>query len=153
MTATLTRRAVVRGSGVVVLGAVLGFALARRSEAAKGTGPAGAAANGYGPTASSGAGTERLAALADVPDGGGIVLSDKRVVVTRTGEEVHAFSATCTHQGCTVDGVTDGGITCPCHGSVFDAATGEVLQGPASAPLPPVEVAVVDGDVVLPGGA
>lgn len=152
MTGTLTRRAVVRGSGVVVVGAVLGFALARRSDAARGTGPAGAAANGYGPPKQDG--TARLVApLADLPDGGGLVLADLHVVVTRTGDEVHAFSATCTHQGCTVDGVTDGRITCPCHGSAFDATTGEVVQGPATAPLAPVTVAVADGDVVLPGGS
>jgi Rieske Fe-S protein len=150
MTATLTRRTLLRGSGVVVVGAVLGFALARRSDAAGGSGPAGAAANGYGPAAS--AGGEHLAALADVPDGGGLVLPDQHVVLTRSGDEVHAFSATCTHQGCTVDGVSDGRITCPCHGSAFDAATGEVVQGPATTALAPVAVTVADGDVALGGG-
>jgi Rieske Fe-S protein len=148
MTATLTRRAVVRGSGVVVMGAGLGFALARRSDAARGAGPAGAAANGYGPTTSSGSG-ERLATLADVPDGGGLVLDDQHVVLTRSGDQVHAFSATCTHQGCTVDGVTDGRITCPCHGSAFDATTGKVVQGPATTGLAAVDVTVTDGTVTL----
>ena len=62
MTATLTRRAEMRGSGVVAVGAVLGFVWARRSDAARATGPSGAAANGYGPTASSGGG-QQLAAL------------------------------------------------------------------------------------------
>ena len=150
MTATLTRRAVVRGCGVVAVGAVVGFALARRSDAAQAVGPSGAAANGYGPT--SGSGGERLAALADVPDGGGLVLGDEHVVLTRSGDEVHAFSATCTHQGCTVDGVTDGRITCPCHGSAFDATTGKVVQGPATTGLAPVDVTVTDGEITLAGG-
>jgi Rieske Fe-S protein len=149
VTAALTRRAVLRGTGVVALGAVLGFALARRSEAARGTGPSGAGANGYGPSAA--AGGTRLAPLADVPDGGGLVLADDHVVVTRTGDEVHAFSATCPHQGCTVDGVADGRITCPCHGSAFDASTGKVLQGPATTPLPPIQVTVTDGVVMTTG--
>jgi Rieske Fe-S protein len=148
MTGTLTRRAVLRGSAVVVTGAVLGFALARRSDAARDTGPSGAAANGYGPSTAA-AGGERLAALGDVPDGGGLVLGDQHVVLTRTGDDVHAFSATCTHQGCTVDGVTDGRITCPCHGSVFDATTGKVVQGPATTGLAPVDVLVTNGVVVL----
>ncbi len=151
MTATLTRRAVMRGSGVVAVGAVLGFVWARRSDAARATGPSGAAANGYGPTASSGGGGQ-LAALADVPVGGGLVLADQHVVLTRSGDEVHAFSATCTHQGCTVDGVTDGRITCPCHGSVFDATTGKVVQGPATTGLAPVDVTVTAGEITLAGG-
>ena len=148
MTASLTRRAVMRGSGVVVVGAVLGFALARRSDAARATGPAGAAANGYGPSTAS-AGGDPLAALADVPDGGGLVLGDKHVVLTRSGEEVHAFSATCPHQGCTVGAVSDGRITCPCHGSAFDATTGKVVQGPATTGLAPVDVTVTDGEITL----
>ena len=149
MTAALTRRTVLRGSGVVLVGTVVGFALARRSDAARGTGPTGAAANGYGPA---GGGGERLAPVADVPDGGGLVLAGQHVVLTRTGDDVRAFSATCTHQGCTVDGVADGRITCPCHGSVFDAATGKVVQGPATTGLTAVDITVADGTVTLTGG-
>lgn len=147
---TLSRRSVLRGSGVVAAGAVLGYALTRRSDAASGTG-ATAAANAYGPAPAAGTSTP-LAALADVPDGGGLVLGDEHVVLTRSGDEVRGFSATCTHQGCTVDRVADGRIGCPCHGSVFDAATGAVLQGPATDPLPPVAVSVVDGAVTRTGG-
>jgi Rieske Fe-S protein len=36
-----------------------------------------------------------------------------------------------------------------CHGSAFDPADGSVLQGPASVPLVPVEVAVAGGEVRL----
>jgi len=39
-------------------------------------------------------------------------------------------------------------LDCPCHGSVFDAFTGEVLRGPAQAPLAPVPVTVSGQDVV-----
>ena len=149
MTAALSRRTVLRGSGVVAVGAVAGFLLARRTDAARGTGTA-VAANGYGPEPASTAST--LAPVADIPDGGGLVLADQRVVLVRSGDQVRAFSATCTHQGCTVDGVTDGLITCPCHGSTFDAGTGQVVSGPATRPLPPVQVEVADGVVTLPGG-
>jgi Rieske Fe-S protein len=79
----------------------------------------------------------------DVPVGGGTVFGDHKVVVTQPVQGTFAaFSATCTHQGCTVGEVTEGVITCPCHGSRFAVADGAVVRGPADAPLPPVAIAV-----------
>jgi Rieske Fe-S protein len=37
---------------------------------------------------------------------------------------------------------------CPCHGSAYDAATGHVINGPATRPLAPVAVRVEGGNVV-----
>lgn len=77
------------------------------------------------------------------------MLTDLELVVTRgSGAEVRCFSAVCTHQGCLVASVQSGRISCPCHGSEFDATTGAVLAGPAPSPLPAVPVSVVDGAVV-----
>ncbi|TDC58253.1 Rieske (2Fe-2S) protein [Micromonospora sp. KC207] len=91
-----------------------------------------------------------LAAVSDLPVGGGRILADQGVVLTRpTQETVKAYSATCTHAGCTVTRVTDGTIVCGCHNSVFDIADGSVRGGPAGSPLPPVAVAVRDGQVLL----
>lgn len=69
------------------------------------------------------------------------------VLLTRTGqEEAVAFSAVCTHEGCTVAvGETEG--ECPCHGSRFDLTTGEATARPAQDPLAPIEVRVVDGEI------
>jgi len=141
----LTRASTLRGGLGALAGAAVGFAVARAG--GLGRGEAGSAvANAYGDAP---AGGRRLAALADVPADGGLVLADEGVVLVRgPGEEVHAFSSTCTHQGCPVSEVAGGRIVCPCHGSVFDAATGEVVAGPAPAPLPSVEVSVEDGDVL-----
>jgi Rieske Fe-S protein len=144
MAEEVTRRSALTATGAAVVGGVAGFAVARSSGAAKKRSGL-AAANAYGDTPSSAG--RALAALAAVPDGGGVVLDKPAVVITRTGSEVHAFSAVCTHQGCHVDKVSGGTIRCPCHGSRFDASTGEVVSGPASSPLPPVAVTVRNGEV------
>jgi Rieske Fe-S protein len=136
----LTRRGALRGSAVALLGAVAGYLAARDSTAARG--PRGATvANAYGPATADGG--RMLVALDQVPVGGGVVLGKEKVVVTRPApDDVRAFSAVCTHQGCTVDTVADGTIDCPCHGSSFDAETGAVRRGPAARPLPTVAVVV-----------
>ncbi|MFG1803537.1 Rieske (2Fe-2S) protein [Micromonospora carbonacea] len=91
-----------------------------------------------------------LAAVADLPVGGGRILADRGVVLTRpTQETVKAYSATCTHAGCTVTRVDGGTIVCGCHNSTFDIADGSVRGGPAGSPLPPVAVSVRDGQVLL----
>jgi Rieske Fe-S protein len=143
---SLTRRGLLRGSLVALAGGVGGYLVAQGSSAAR-SAPGVTAANAYGPA--EGAGGRRLVPLADVPVGGGVVLTGESLVVTRPApDDVRAFSAVCTHQGCTVDTVADGTIECPCHGSRFDAATGAVRHGPATRPLAPVAVAVRSGEVV-----
>ena len=88
-----------------------------------------------------------IATLADLPVGGGAILADRQLVVTRpTATEVRVLSAVCTHQGCLVDSVANGTISCPCHGSAF-SLTGEVTSGPATQPLPARQFSVVDGVV------
>ena len=57
----------------------------------------------------------------------------------------------CVHLGCRVPWCAPSqGFECPCHGSTFDAATGDVLNGPALEPLPSVAV-TVEGDLVVTG--
>ena len=60
------------------------------------------------------------------------------------GEQVRAFSATCTHLGCQVLWDAEAKhFRCPCHGGVYDAE-GKVLEGPPPRPLDAIE-ARVDG--------
>ena len=89
-----------------------------------------------------------VAATADIPEGGGKVLADRKIVVTQpTAGEFKAFSATCTHQGCAVKDVADGVIHCPCHNSTFSITDGSVRGGPATKPLPAVPI-TVSGDSI-----
>jgi len=53
-----------------------------------------------------------------------------------------AFSATCTHQPCTVSYSSGSSIRCPCHGATFSTNNGSVLGGPAPRPLPEYGVQV-----------
>lgn len=145
MDPAVSRRALIGGVVVTVAGAV-GFAVANNSSYAKQKRASSAAnSSGYGGTT----GRKTLTTLSAVPLGGGVVLSKQDVVVTRdSAGAVHAFSATCTHQGCQVAQVKNGQILCPCHGSRFDANTGNVVSGPATRSLPAVTVTVEGNDVV-----
>jgi Rieske Fe-S protein len=88
-----------------------------------------------------------LVKLADIKVGNAVATDGGRVLVTRTGESTAvAFNSTCTHMGCTVEAAGKK-LACPCHGSVYDAATAKVLEGPAPAPLRSVPVVVRDGSV------
>jgi Rieske Fe-S protein len=85
----------------------------------------------------------------DIPAGGGKVFDDQKIVVTQPSPgEFKAFSAICTHQGCTVGEVTTE-IVCPCHGSAFALADGSVVNGPATAPLPALNVSVSGSELTV----
>ena len=101
-------------------------------------------------SAPSGAPGEVIVATSEVPVGGGVILDERKVVVTQPSEgEFRAFSSICTHQGCAVTKVEDEAIVCACHMSLFAIADGAVLDGPADRPLPEVEVVVEGPDVTF----
>jgi Rieske Fe-S protein len=108
------------------------------------------AASGSG-AGSGGGGEAVLAKTSDVPVGGGTILADKKIVITQPQSGTfHAFTAVCTHAGCTVGSVSSGTINCPCHGSRFNISNGSVVNGPAASPLAPVNIKV-QGTSILPG--
>jgi Rieske Fe-S protein len=148
----LTRRAVLTGG--------CGAACAVALTACAGYGPGGPAAapapapaaapNAAGAPPAPAGGSPALVSTADVPVGGGVVLAAQGLVVTQpTAGTFKAFSATCTHQGCTVNEVAGGTINCPCHGSKFAVADGTPKAGPAKKPLPAKAVAVQGTSIVL----
>jgi len=109
------------------------------------------AASGSGAGSGGGGGAAVLAKTSDVPVGGGKILTDKKIVITQPQSgSFHAFTAVCTHAGCTVGSVSSGTINCPCHGSRFNASTGAVVNGPAASPLAPVNIKV-QGTSILQG--
>ncbi len=65
--------------------------------------------------------------------------------------DLAAYSAVCTHQACTVAyRPEEKKLACPCHGSVFDPARGAAVEnGPASSPLPRLDIEVREGEVFL----
>lgn len=96
--------------------------------------------------------------LADqVPVGGARAFTDPAqgvpaYVVQPAKDTFVAFSAVCTHMGCTVGFYQpDLQFRCPCHGSIFSATTGAVIQGPATLPLPGIEVKQSDGKLLADG--
>ena len=65
-------------------------------------------------------------------------------VLFRTKAGVFAYSAICTHQGCTVAyNKSTKRLQCPCHGAEFDPLkNGAPLGGPAQLPLTKLKVAI-----------
>ncbi len=148
MTASTTRRSVLAAAGAasaaVTLAACGGQDSAGDQE--KNTGEGGGDDGGEGGGAAKGV----LGKVADIPEGGGKVFKEQKIVVTRpSADEYKAFSAVCTHQGCAVKEVADGTINCPCHNSKFDISDGSVKAGPAKSPLPGQKVSVKGGEIHL----
>jgi len=154
----LNRRAVLAAGGVAgasaALLAVAGCATYSNSQSSARNTTANAAPTASGGPAASGDSSNQAAGAPDagasgtvvgpasgVPVGGGKIFADQSVVVTQpTAGTYKAFSAICTHQGCTVNAVSGGTINCPCHGSKFKIEDGSVANGPAKKALPAKQV-------------
>jgi Rieske Fe-S protein len=95
--------------------------------------------------------SDAIASASDVAPGNAVTFKNAgspAVLVHLDNGDFVAYSAICTHQGCTV-AYKNGQLACPCHGSVFDPAHGAaVVAGPAPKPLPEIPVKVQGGDVV-----
>lgn len=132
------RRTVLAGGGAAVA------AVVAACSSTPATGSGNSAPDAGSGSAGTGAGGGALGAVADIPDGGSLVVDG--VLLARTGDKVVGHSDVCTHRQCKVAAAGAQG-KCPCHGSVYNASTGEVIQGPAPSPLPEVAVTVRDGSV------
>lgn len=157
---------------LIQLGAALGLGSAAASALAACGGGGGGSAESGGNTAATGAsGTAGGSTVGGGPEvGKGQVIAKESkvaanaafpftdagtgrpgVLVRLENREFVAYSAACTHQACTVAYRKESSkLACPCHGSVFDPAKGAAVEtGPATLPLPELEINVRDGEVFL----
>ncbi len=96
-------------------------------------------------------GAVKLGPASRLPSGQGATYSDPSdgsadIVIRQSDGSLKAFSAVCTHAGCTV-GYQGGVIVCPCHGGEYSAQTGEVIAGPPPSPLAPKQVVEAGGQI------
>jgi 3-phenylpropionate/trans-cinnamate dioxygenase ferredoxin component len=81
----------------------------------------------------------------------GIVADGKEILVVNMGKTFTAIGNKCTHMGCKLSGGKMEGdvVRCPCHGSMFNVRTGEVVRGPAKKPEPVYTVTVENGELSI----
>jgi nitrite reductase/ring-hydroxylating ferredoxin subunit len=138
----MSRRTMLRGA--TVGGLALPVLAACGSNSSSGSDSSGSSGGSSGSSASG------TIAAKDVPVGGGTVIPDQKVVVVQpTKGDFKAYTAICTHQGCTVGQVQGGDIICPCHGSRFSIKDGAPVSGPAQAPLAAKKVSVSGGEITV----
>lgn len=147
------------GLGVLVIAgadAALGRALGRnrtgRRAAVAPPTRAGSSPSGS-PSAGGGSSGTPVGAVSALPVGGVLAFTEPSTglpayVVQPAAGRFLAFSAICTHTGCTVQFQgSSRRFHCPCHNSNFDGATGDVQNGPATRALRRIPVSAVGGEL------
>ncbi|MFZ4497594.1 MAG: Rieske (2Fe-2S) protein [Candidatus Nanopelagicales bacterium] len=150
----LQRRAVLTAGGLVLAGGALAACGGAGSATTEATTGAAATAAPAAPAPITAAATPpitgALASVSQIPVGGGVIVPEPPIVITQPAAGTFkAFTAICPHQGCLVSEVAENQIVCPCHGSLFSAEDGAVVQGPAEQGLTPASIAVQGDSIVL----
>jgi Rieske Fe-S protein len=148
--AGISRRSVLAVGAVGIPGFALVACSQAKAPAAEPATGSSSSTPGSGTASSSTSAGKPLAKLSDIKVGQAISATGPDgadIIITRPTETtVAAYSAICTHEGCTVKAAGTE-LDCPCHGSVFDLK-GAVLHGPAQRPLRAVQVSLSGDDVV-----
>jgi cytochrome b6-f complex iron-sulfur subunit len=125
-----------------------------------GQGVAGSGAGGSGAGDTGGSAGSSAATPGDEPGGNVsatsvgtlLVLANSPIVLGRDAQGLYAMTIVCPHQGCYV-APQGSELYCPCHGSLFDS-NGNVLRGPARAPLTHFAVSVdAAGNITIHTGS
>ena len=146
----------------VVLGRVFGGTAGSSNASAGGRTARGGSAARPTPTSSGAAqapspqatGSRPPAGMHPVVDAGGVAVghgvrfSDPATghpawLIRSSPHQYDAFSAVCTHAGCTVDyDASAKQFVCPCHGGTYSVTDGQVTGGPPPSPLARIKVAL-----------
>jgi Rieske Fe-S protein len=103
-------------------------------------------------TVTNGAATLNVDGTALASTGGAAIVTSglgTMLVVRTDATTISAYTATCTHEQCTINGFTENVFQCPCHGSRFNPANGSVLRGPATQPLRRFTATITNGVVSI----
>lgn len=140
------RRAVLLGAGA---GGVICIAAACSSAHGQAAVRAGTGSAAASPAASAiPSSGSVLAAVADVPVGGGLVVSGVLIVQPVAGT-FKAYDASCPHKGVRVSAPVNGVSTCPAHHSTFAIADGARLSGPALKGLAELAIKTDEKEITL----
>lgn len=146
----ISRRAVLAGAGLAACAGIAGCGKSSTPGASSATSSTpGATTPGAATTSAPSGPAVTVAKLADVPVGGGtlVTVDGKDLIVTQPkAGEVAVFRNACTHQGSKV-AVSGDKLVCPLHGSTF-ALDGSVLKAPATVPLKG-GAARIEGDSIV----
>jgi nitrite reductase/ring-hydroxylating ferredoxin subunit len=90
----------------------------------------------------------------EVPEGEAtaFAIDDREIAVARVDGTLYAFDDICSHRRCNLamGGEIEGAaITCECHGSLFDMATGTPLNPPATQPIAVFPVREAGGEIQI----
>jgi Rieske Fe-S protein len=149
MTASTTRRSVLAAAGAASAAVTLAACGGKDSA---GTSDSSDAAEGGGDDGGEAGGAAKgvLGKVADIPEGGGKVFKDEKVVVSQPKSgEFKAFSTICTHAKCPMIDLQGDVLSCNCHGSQFSIADGSVKKGPATQALDEKQLKVSGDSITL----
>jgi len=79
------------------------------------------------------------------------VVQGAELAIARLNGKAYALHNLCTHLACHLSSgkVENNGLTCLCHGSIFDLASGEPINPPASRPVKTYPVREIDGHIYV----
>lgn len=95
----------------------------------------------------------KVASIKDLQPGSmiGVDAGGKDILVANFEGKYYAIGNRCTHMSCMLaDGtLKEANVTCPCHGSIFDIKTGNIVKGPAKKPEPAYQTKIEEEKILV----